>query len=914
MILAVVAFMPKALAGQATLVAVDMAEPLSPQRDHLDRAPHVESPIQTDQVEVVPNHVSFYEQLREGNFQLWDPQHGLGTPLGTNPNMFLLSPLSLLLAAFPSWYALSLRVALLLLTAQAGTYLMARRFGVSRWLATIAGVAYAFNGANVVLVHRVNVVFLLPLLLFAVDKAVSRPTVRRLLGLGAVVAWMWLEGFPSATVHAVYLAGAWALWLLYRRVRRLQAEGELHWKDPALRVAGLAGALVWGLALSAVNLVYFLEFVSGIGLLDTRAQDSTGHLMPSLIYNMFSARIYGDYRDPGDWWQGSNPVEAISTIGTVAMVFAGAAVAMLLLRRLRLSDRARDVWPFLLGASATLTLLTFLGSGALGVVYSLPAMSDNPIHRIRYAISLPVVLLGALGADSYLRHGLERARDRLPWISTAAWAALWVGCLVWPAREMWSAMRANARVAEVAAAVGIGLLFAATALGLLVLARRRPNLAVPAALLAVVVVWAELVPPLRHFTPEAPVESFYPSLPVYDELRALAGDDYRFAATGFDYYPNSATLHDLFDLRGATLRPERVKDFVELADPEAFDRDWMKHLLLRDEWNLASPVYDELSLRYFVVGSALEPLGERVVLHDGEREPGPVARHDDPARFDLDLPAGTAGIGLVADAQGSGCAAARLEVRAVQGAEEVVTSRPATDATDAARDWVDFGLTAQALDPGLPVTVEVEPSGADCTVRLAEVEGQPAVRAVVEDPDAPVRLIGTTDGWLYERPSAKPMVRAYTDWTTVPDDAAAREQFLRDPAIPAVVGTDELPDDPSGEVSLSGTTFGDDEVRTTVSSEGRALVSVVQSASPGWTVEVDGEPAELVELHGAFTSVVVPAGTHEVAFAFRPPAFFVGAVVSLGAAVFGLVALALDWWIRRRRRAASGELPPLSPV
>jgi hypothetical protein len=909
MILAVVAFMPRALAGQATLVAVDMAEPLSPQRDHLDRAPHVESPIQTDQVEVVPNHVSFYEQLRGGDFQLWDPQHGLGTPLGTNPNMFLLSPLSLLLAAFPSWYALSLRVALLLLTAQAGTYLMARRYGVSRWLATIAGVAYAFNGANLVLVHRINLVFLLPLLLFAVDKAVSRPTVRRLLGLGAVVAWMWLEGFPSATVHAIYLAGAWALWLLYRRVRRLRAAGELSWKDPALRVAGLAGALVWGLALSAVNLVYFLEFVSGIGLLDTRAQDSTGHLAPSLIYNIFSARIYGDYRDPGDWWQGSNPVEAISAIGTVAMVFAGASVAMLLLRRLRLSDRARDVWPFLLGASATLTLLTFLGTGALGVVYALPAMSDNPIHRIRYAISLPLVLLGALGAESYLRHGLERARKRLPWSSTAAWAALWVGCLVWPAREMWSAMRANARVTEVAAAVGIGLLFAATALGLLVLARRRPSLAVPAALLAVVVVWAELVPPLRHFTPEAPVESFYPSLPVYDELRALAGDDYRFAATGFDYYPNSATLHDLFDLRGATLRPERVKDFVELADPEAFDRDWMKHILLRDEWNLASPVYDELSLRYFVVGSALEPLGERVVLRDGARRAGPPGRDGAPVRVELELPAGTAGIGVVAEAEGSGCAAAALEVRALQGALEATSSRPAADATG---DWFDVGLTAQEVDPRRPVVVEIEPSDAECTVRLAEVGGQPAVRAFVEDPDGPLRLIGTTDGWLYERPSAKPMVRAYTDWTTVPDDAAARDQFLSDPRIPAVVGTDEQPDDPAGEVTLSDTTFGDDEVRTTVHSDGRALVSVVQSASPGWRVQVDGGPAELVELHGAFTAVVVPAGTHEVTFAFRPPAFFVGAAVSLAAAVFGLVALVLDWWIRRRRRVPSGEPPRLS--
>jgi hypothetical protein len=264
---------------------------------------------------------------------------------------------------------------------------------------------------------------------------------------------------------------------------------------------------------------------------------------------------------------------------------------------------------------------------------------------------------------------------------------------------------------------------------------------------------------------------------------------------------------------------------------------------------------------------------------------------------------------MVAEAEGSGCAEAKLEVRAAQGALEATSSRPAADAIG---DWIDLGLTAQEIDPSRPVAVEVEPSGADCTVRLAEVEGQPAVRTFVEDPDGPIHLIGTTDGWLYERPSAKPMVRAYSDWVTVPDDAAAREQFLRDPTIPSVVGTDEQPDDPGGEVSVSDTTFGDDEVRTTVDSDGRALVSVVQSASPGWTVQVDGEPAELVELHGAFTAVVVPEGTHEVTFAFRPPAFFAGVAVSLAAAGFGLVALVTDWWIRRRRTAPTEARQPLS--
>ena len=901
MLLAVVAFMPRALSGQATLVAVDMMEPLSPLRDELGRLPEVESPVQTDQVEVVPNHVSFYDSLREGHFQLWDPQHGLGTPLGTNPNMFLLSPLSLLLVAFPSWYALSLRIALLLLVAEAGTYLMARRFGVSRWLATIAGVAYAFNGANIVLIHRVNVVFLLPLFLFAIDKAVSRPSVRRLLGVGAVVAWMWLEGFPSATVQVIYLGGFWALWLLYRRARRQLSAGGLAWKDLLARAGGLGAAVLWGLAVSAVNLVYFSRFVTSIGLLDTRGQDSTGHLAPSLIYNMFSSGVYGNYHDPTDWWQGSNPVEAVSTIGAVAMVFAAGAVLMALWRRLDLTDRGRDAWPFLLGSAAFITFVAFIGTGVLGAVYSLPAMGDNPIHRLRFAIALPVVLIGALGADSFLRCGLARSSRSAPLVATAAWSALFAACFVLPARGFVAQMRASARVSEVSVALGLGLLMAAITVVILLVARRWPRLAVPAAVLVAVVVWVELALPLRHFTPEAPVEDFYPTLPIHQRLRELAGDEYRFAATGMDHYPNGATLHDLYDLRGATLRPERVKDFVELADPEAFNLDWMKHILSRDEWNLASPVYDELALKYFVVGTSMAPLGEQVVLFDGPGQPGPEARLAEPARFSLLLPANTAGVGLVATARGEGCSSAALKLTAMQGGERAESSRPAYDAVG---DWIDFGLLVQGFDPRESTELVVEPTAPNCEVQVYMAGDEPAARAFVEDPEGPVHLIAVDDGWVYERPSAKPMVRAYTDWLTVPDAAAAREAFLEDPTVPSVVGTDEQPDAPGRPVELTDTELGDDEVTTTVSSDARSLLTVVQSASPGWTVTVDGQPARLVELYGGFTAVIVPAGTHRVEFAFRPTEFFVGAAVSTVAILGGVAALLFDWWWRRRRRSA----------
>ena len=60
---------------------------------------------------------------------------------------------------------------------------------------------------------------------------------------------MWLEGFPSAFIHVVYIGGIWALWMLYRRVRRQVEAGEFEWRDLLTRVGGMAAAMVWGLAL-----------------------------------------------------------------------------------------------------------------------------------------------------------------------------------------------------------------------------------------------------------------------------------------------------------------------------------------------------------------------------------------------------------------------------------------------------------------------------------------------------------------------------------------------------------------------------------------------------------------------------------------------------------------------------------------
>ncbi len=49
----------------------------------------------------------------------------------------------------------------------------------------------------------------------------------------------------------------------------------------------------------------------------------------------------------------------------------------------------------------------------------------------------------------------------------------------------------------------------------------------------------------------------------------------------------------------------------------------------------------------------------------------------------------------------------------------------------------------------------------------------------------------------------------------------------------------------------------------------------------GWSAKLDGRDAPLLSAQGAFRSVVVPAGSHRVAFQFRPKSVYYGAAVTL---------------------------------
>jgi hypothetical protein len=87
------------------------------------------------------------------------------------------------------------------------------------------------------------------------------------------------------------------------------------------------------------------------------------------------------------------------------------------------------------------------------------------------------------------------------------------------------------------------------------------------------------------------------------------------------------------------------------------------------------------------------------------------------------------------------------------------------------------------------------------------------------------------------------------------------------------------------------------QARIRVNAPGDGVLVLRQQAARGWSVTVDGRPAEPLLIDGVFRGVDVPKGRHEVVWTYRPPFFFQGCAVTL----LTLLTLQLSAFVKRSR-------------
>ncbi|EGD43510.1 LigA [Nocardioidaceae bacterium Broad-1] len=350
----------------------------------------------------LPGVENIVEGVRHGNWQTWAPYEVGGAPLASLPNHAVLSPVSWPYWVMPMWLAPAWVKLTELVLVLAGMVLFLGRLGVRRSIALVAGLVFFTSGFMMMWTNwpHTKVACLVPLLLWALDRAVHERGARDLAAVGLVVASMLLGGFPAVTMFALTLGGIYVVVraLALRDVRRTLIGGGIA-----------AGGVGLGVALSAVQVLPFALNMSALGI-DERVPNQVKPA--SLALTTVAPDVYGTCVD-GLWAGEDNPIESIAFIGVAALVLVLCALVV------RLPGGRRPSTPALLAVVlAAIVWLLWIGGLPLELLQKLPGYSSNSFGRANSIFGFLCAVLAGIGLERLVQRAEDADssdREDRPW-------------------------------------------------------------------------------------------------------------------------------------------------------------------------------------------------------------------------------------------------------------------------------------------------------------------------------------------------------------------------------------------------------------------------------------------------------------------------------------------------------------------
>lgn len=341
------------------------------------------------------------QEIRAGRgIPLWNPFVYSGVPyVGILPGP-LFYPTSVLYLVLPLFRAVGWTFVLHMAAGGALGWAAARAFGLRRWSAAAAGLAFMFAGYVVSTLYgghdgRMFAMVLIPAVFACAERGLETGDLRWFVGMGLAVA---LQIFTPHVQVMYFSSLAVSLYALYRLVLVWRDAGEGGGRRAGRLAAGFAGGFVLAALLGAVQILPAADLLrhgvrgGGVGGYEFA---SSWALPPQELSALFLPDLIGSLQDL--YW-GSNSFKLHTEYlgaGTLALAATGA-----------LSARGdRRVW-FLTGASL------------VGVAFALGGAT--PVHRVAYEIvplvdrfRAPAMMLGPVSffVAMLAGFGVERILD-----------------------------------------------------------------------------------------------------------------------------------------------------------------------------------------------------------------------------------------------------------------------------------------------------------------------------------------------------------------------------------------------------------------------------------------------------------------------------------------------------------------------
>jgi hypothetical protein len=857
----------------------------------------------------VPQMWTIVEAARHGFFAEWLPYQAGGSELGGLPNSGLYSPISF------GWWFLPVAVApgftklVEMIVVTLGCSLLLRRLGVPHPAWPIASVIFLSSGFMISWTNwpQTRVAAFIPLLFWALDRAVVRKRLVDIVPVGLVLAGMLLGGFPAIVGYALYAGAAYVLVravVVHRRFWRVVTAGLVS-----------AGGVVLGFLLSAWTLVPFV--LNAVAVLDFsgRRQGPENHLSLADLLSAFVPSLVGEV-STGDTWGSSSPVERLSYIGVAAVVLAVLAVLTRPWRRGR-----GDMSLFLLVGLIVSALLVYLGGPILGAAQQLPIFDNNRIGRLRVMLGFFIAILAAVGFARLLDRDVperiatpipptaaRRPLDRWLWGLVTLGSGLAAAVLLALAlqRAVVSAPERFVVLLETQVVATVVLLTAAVVLVTVSLFTRRATIRVIALCFVPLLVTAPAVVVADTWWPKSDAASVYPDTPTTEYLQRHLGES-RYAAVDHAMLTGTNSMYRLRSLGGHTFQTVEWKSLLLRLDRESLASATYSTLTYPGlTSSFGSPILDRLAVKYFVMEPNLPvpgrfeetPASEETVLVGGSEVAVSTVRTG---------PVRSLSFTVLDRLEGSD-AGTTLQVSLVDPSTERVLASTST--------WYRSieGQRSVAID-GADIAPD-QPWRAEITVGdgrgriAADATDQDAAAVSLNRPmDDGLIVAHTGDATVVERGTALDRVRWASDGL-VERDPSRRVDLMEDPLLPPTTVVLENETDLAG---VDAPTIASDGTRTPastaairtvdqgwdlnrtvvdVSADGAGWVVFADSLRrPGWSVTVDGAASALVDAEQAGAAVRVGSGEHRIELTYRTPGLDEGLIATLVGGVLSLLLL-----------------------
>jgi hypothetical protein len=826
------------------------------------------------------------DQVRSGKLPTWNPYNNSGVPHLANIQTAAFSPFHVPFYVLPMRLALLVSSYLMSMTAGMLTYGLLRHLRASHLAGVISALAYMFCG-YMVFWHGwplAAVAAFVPGLVWASSALVRaadwRRSVTSACAVMVTVAGMVVTGHPETMFFGVFPAVAWsAAWLVDRRVGV---------RTFGVKMAHLAGAGLAGAALSAVQLLPFLEYLSQSPTAQSRTIQ--GFHSPRWLSVQAFPLAHGspamDYVGPYNFAVGFHET-MILYVGFVALSLAAFALVSPLWTRKRT--------PLLFGLVLAVTFAYVFDVAGFGrLVSSLPIFDLAIPSRSGSVWALCVSVLAGLGVDA-LRSapapGAERRRRRLVTaVAVASSGALaFLGYRAWHIYEYMdygtAALRSLASRTLVHHLVFVGVVGTiGIGCAVTVASSRLEPVRRAAAVGLVLMVFLEGGFLLRGQNASVPAEKFRNFAPRVHQIAEEIGDNQAL------WIDRAHLLPDV-NLWVPTSTPDNY-DVIGIA---TYDRLYRELLRPPEAITIGGAHLGMLSGPYDPVDThALQVLGVRRIVTargypfaDGVH----LAARADKTRVDG---GGTysfrwrsvAPRELVVYVEGAPPGTTLEATVTVEGSEETIE-----------RELEIHGTLAVAeLPDGIPDTGKMFvnlrwPGGVEGGAAPATITGTTLVNTATPG----LELVDSNDGYqIFSVPGPSGFFTSPAATEHVVSNQAAFDRVTDpsfDPSTTVVVegdgeGSSGRSHRVAGRVEVGH--FEPRDASVVVHRTSPGYVVFHQNDYPGWRATVDGERVPIERADSTYMAVKVPSGTSTVRFRFESSSVVIGACVSIAAMLCGL--------------------------